>query len=482
MGMAMNRFDMFCQLRDDMKMSGKFNQFVLSAVIVHDNSDTKLVSEIKANFINWAELTGERFLFVTFVPPSGAWRKSKYCSDTYWVNKSTLMADHHLSRRDEEATNSLLRDFMGLPSRGSYIVLADKLDSVNLCSIPTSAASIAGQLEMVTRYCNGKEERLPSHFNRLLQDLNGVKQKTRKSFIDSLIDYTSLISPLNAFGRHFGKNRQRGNAARVLNSRLSELERLDEEAYFEGYSQLSAVAEVAIKNSSRNSDWLRGPGALEYINNDGFRLLSDYSQTLYKTYRFLERILTEHQELILPFNLDYSFLTVNLGKIIEYELNLSILQMLRFVMGIEMPSYYNRFSLRNGDIEIPAGNTTVKINCPLDAWGAEASDLSPLKGIPIGNLMYAYEDMAVHPETIPPAADITRLIRISEKALRFFKRFSSRYRNKASHIDLRSAQTYEEAKAAFQEFMTEHLPVLCEIKATLNSPWILGDLSIFRSV
>lgn len=63
MGMALNRFDMFCQLREDMQRNDAFCKFVLSAVIVHDNNDQALINKIKANFIDWAELTGEKWPF-----------------------------------------------------------------------------------------------------------------------------------------------------------------------------------------------------------------------------------------------------------------------------------------------------------------------------------------------------------------------------------------------------------------------------------
>ena len=467
MGMAMNRFDMFCQLRDDIKRKSDLNRFVISAVIVHDNSDEELVNEIKANFIKWAELTGEKFLFVTFVPPSGEWRRSQYCIDAYWVDKHSILTDHCLSRKDEETTNSLLRDFFGLPSRGSYIVLADRLDSINPGNIPTSAESIGQQLERVTRYCNCTEEKLPSNFNRLVSELNGMKLQTSKSFIDILIDYASLISPLKAFGRYFGKRKQQQTAASVLKCRQAQLEKLDEETYFEEFSDFTIMSGVAIKNSYLKADRLRIPSVLEYTQNAKFHLLSEYSQTLYKTYRFLEQIMVRKHELRLPFNLDYSFLTLNLGKIIEYELNLSILQMLRAVLWIDMPSYYNKYSLKNGDVEISTGITTVNVNQPKEREH-KYRDRSPLKGVPIGNLMYAYENMIQNNVTVSPAPNFDRLTKISEEALRFFKRFGSQCRNKASHIDLKSETTYKIAKDAFQEFLEKHLPFLYEMKISLS--------------
>lgn len=469
MGMMMNRFDMFCQMRDDLKRTDNFNKFVLSAVIVHDNNDQKLIDEIKANFLNWSEVTGEKFLFITFVTPSDTWRKSKYCIDAYYVDKHTLMADHHLSREDEEATNSMLRDFMDLPSRGSFIMLTERLDSLDLRRISTSANAINKQLEMITDYCNSQEEHQPSNFNRLISELNGVQSKTRKSFIDILIDYTSLISPLKAFGSHFTKRKQEKTAAAVLKARQEELEKLENDSYFDEYSDLSVIAEVAIRNSSLKAHRWKGHSLLLDIDKEQFRLLSDYSQNIYQTYRFLEQIILENREFDIPFKLDFSFLTINLGKIIEYELNLSILQMLRFMMGIEMPSYFNNYSRQRGDIEIPAGNISVKINCPLDVRNEDV-DHAPLKGLTIGNLMYAYEDVAINGVSISPLPEMTRLIRLKEDTLRFFKRFASRYRNKASHIDLKSYQTYQEAKTAFQEFLKVHLPVLYVIKNSLKSP------------
>ena len=66
MGCILNRFDQLMELAGDKVVSERFK---LTAIIVHDPEDKNLKKHISSHFLSFAKLTGENFLFITFVQP-----------------------------------------------------------------------------------------------------------------------------------------------------------------------------------------------------------------------------------------------------------------------------------------------------------------------------------------------------------------------------------------------------------------------------
>lgn len=181
------------------------------------------------------------------------------------------------------------------------------------------------------------------------------------------------------------------------------------------------------------------------------RLLDEYSLKLYKTYRLLSFVIRNA-----PDNLDYSGFTIYLGKIVENELNLSLGQMLRWAMNIDMPTYYNKYCAAIGNIFVAAGNSKAYLNQRLTENGTQ------LKSIPIGTLLWAYRSI---PENHVLRQD--RITKLNEHLLAFLQNFSDKYRNPAGHIDNNSETTYKGAQQAFDEFLDHYLYQLDKIKSAL---------------
>ena len=66
MGYILNRFDKLMELKNK---SASDEKFKLTAIIVHDPNDKTLTEYIRSHFLRFARLTGEKFLFITFVQP-----------------------------------------------------------------------------------------------------------------------------------------------------------------------------------------------------------------------------------------------------------------------------------------------------------------------------------------------------------------------------------------------------------------------------
>lgn len=483
MGMVLNRFGMLKQVREDMNRGrGLANRFCLSAVIVHDIKDKKLRDCMRKNFERWSQMTGENFLFITFVRPSEAWKMSPYANDKYCVDNNYLMAERDATKEDEETTVDLLRSYMCLPKMGSYMMLTEDLASNSFYKIPVTAEAIEEQLHLITRYC--EKEALgrvhgPADIKALIAELEAEVYLHTCPFIDVLLDVTSISSRVLS---QYGQNEQKDRAESVVKELKCQLGEYDDEGYEDRLIQMYEVIKIVHKNGrvkrqpSLRSSYKSAHAEFGFIcatsepanikSNDSIdeglkdskKWLDEYSKKLLDTHDMFAKIVDD-----VP-NIDYSGLTLYQGKIMEYETNLSIGQLLRYVMGIDMPEYYNMYCAGKRNVFIPAGRNTVNVN----QYDGSPDDYSPLRSVSLGSLAFAYNDMRYDQGEYPYIPIWDRFVELDEDMIEFLIDFSS-YRNPAAHIDANSERTYMHAKEGFDKFMKLYLPMLYDVKQHLQS-------------
>lgn len=480
MGMFLNRFHMLKQLREYIKHKSTDNQdlnnLVLSGIIVHDPNDENLVKCVSNNFVKWAEMTGKHFLFITFITPSEDWKKN-HNRDSYVIDTDKLMTDSSFSEEDEKRTTPLLRNFMDLPDNGSFLMLTDNLCSNTFYQIPISAETIEEQFIQITKYCDeeaARAEHTPGDFKQLLNTLNKYSEiSIDKWIIDVIIDFESLISPFieHSFPSFLSENantEQLNHANDVIKNVRDVLHNYIGEDFEDKVFNLYECIAYSNRLKSENENDLitshRPHMAYEYGNGcygflttyskysmPPFSYLDEYSILLYQSYKSITSVLSK-----IPDKLDYSGLTIYLGKIVENELNLSLGQMLRWAMNIDMPTYYNKYCAGRGNIFVAAGNSRAYLNQRLTENGTQ------LKSIPIGTLLWAYRSI---PENHVLMQD--RITKLNEHLLAFLQNFSDKYRNPAGHMDNDSENTYKGAQQAFEEFLDHYLYQLDKIKSAL---------------
>lgn len=478
MGMFLNRFHMLKQLREYINNKSTYNKdlnnLVLSGIIVHDPNDENLVKCVSNNFVEWAEMTGKHFLFITFIHPSEDWKKN-HNSDSYVIDTDKLMTDSSFSEEDEKSTIPQLRNFLGLPKNGSFLMLTDNLCSNTFYQIPISAETIEEQFIQITKYCYEKAagaKHTPGDFQQLLNTLNKYSEiSIDKWIIDVIIDFESLISPFieHSFPSFLSENantEQLNHANDVIKKVRDVLHNYIGEDFEDKVFNLYEC--IAYSNRLKSENDLitshRPHMAYEYGNGcygflttyskysmPPFSYLDEYSILLYQSYKSITSVLSK-----IPDKLDYSGLTIYLGKIVENELNLSLGQMLRWAMNIDMPTYYNKYCAGRGNIFVAAGNSRAYLNQRLTENGTQ------LKSIPIGTLLWAYRSI---PENHVLMQD--RITKLNEHLLAFLQNFSDNYRNPAGHIDNNSEITYKGAQQAFDEFLNHYLYQLDKIKNAL---------------
>ncbi len=482
--MFLNRFHMLKQLRDYINDKSTFNQdlnnLVLSGIIVHDPNDEDLIKHVSNNFVKWAEMTGKHFLFITFIHPSEDWKESRHCHKNWEIDMDNLVTDRSFSEEDENSTIPLLRNFMGLPENGSFLMLTDNLCSKTFFQIPISAETIEKQFIQITKYCDEEAagaEHTPADFKQLLNTLKYSEISIDKWIIDVLIDFESLISPYieRSFQSENANTEQLNHASDVIKNVRDVLHNYKgndfEDRVFNLYeciayfNRLKSENENDFRYGHRHhmaegfEDDYYGWNSREYERHLwryewNLRQLDKYSLKLYKTYRLLSFVICNAPDN--PDNLDYSGFTIYLGKIVENELNLSLGQMLRWAMDIDMPTYYNQYCAGRGNIFVTAGNSRAYLNQRLTENGTQ------LKSIPIGTLLWAYRSIPENHYVIQE-----RIKELSNELLDFLKDFSDKYRNPAGHMDNDSERTYRGAQQAFEEFLDCYLYQLYEIKRAL---------------
>lgn len=494
MGLFLNRFHMLKRLRDYINDKSTYNQdlnnLVLSGIVVHDPNDEDLIKHVSNNFVKWAEMTGKHFLFITFIHPSEDWKESRHCHKNWEIDMDNLMTDRSFSEEDENSTIPLLRNFMGLPENGSFLMLTDNLCSKTFFQIPISAETIENQFIQITKYCDEEAagaEHTPADFKQLLSILKYSETSINKWIIDVLIDFESLISPFiedHSFQSVNANTEQLNHASAVIkNVRDVQHNYIGEDFEDKVFNLYECIAYFNRLKSENENDFRHGhqPHMTEDFEDDYYgwdsrehgwnlerhewnlgkhecnlRQLDKYSLKLYKTYRLLSFVIRNAPDN--PDNLDYSGFTIYLGKIVENELNLSLGQMLRWAMNIDMPTYYNQYCADRGNIFITAGNSRAYLNQRLSENGTQ------LKSIPIGTLLWAYRSI---PENHVLRQD--RITNLNEHLLAFLQNFSDKYRNPAGHMDNDSERTYRGAQYAFKEFLDNYLYQLYKIKRALCS-------------
>lgn len=466
MGIIMNRFDMLMQLRQDIERSEGFgkgcNRFVLSCVIVHDTNDRDLINLMNRKFVDWAEMTGDDFLFITFIPSSKKWRNSKYCCNQYCFDKNSLMVDSRYTVEDSLRTLPLLRDNMDLPKSGSYLMVTDNLSSNSFYRVATSAETIEHQLRTLTEYCNDEAVgriHSPKDFKHLLDGLNAETGNHSSTFIDILVEFTSMVSKkvsskFNSFMQQFESSMK---AIASMKERLKSYRGDDFEGrLFHLYECMDMVYKEKSRTDYRN---IRSTSVI----GDGFsnsQFLDGYSAKLLSSFTLLSGSIRHCDDL------DYSGLTIYLGKIVENEMNLSVEQMMRHAMDIDMPEYYNRYCPKKGRVDVKAGTSTVNVNQYVFDPG-NREDVR-LKSVPMGTMLHAYKDMLESPQQAVSLPINDRLVRLDDEMMDFFRDFSNRYRNPAGHRDDDSQTTFLGAKSAFSLFMDRYLRQLYDIRRRLG--------------
>ena len=449
MGCILNRFDKLMELTKNESVNKLFK---LTAIIAHDPTDNDLKKHIRSHFLDFARLTGKNFLFITFIQPpkvyADAIRRREY------EYAKLLISDSYQHNDPDTVINPLVRDYYGLPEDGSYLVLAKKLSDNEVFIVPITTGSLPYQLMELTSYTE-----CPYNFDELIEKLNGESINIKEMLGESLLKLVSLISPSSPPYKYpLHAYSQREMAKKTIKEEKQKLIAVlkrssDDDDLTDKVLKIYRIIEhvyMNVFNEGRHYSYIEQ-------ECENYKLLDDKSQQFWNTYSRLSYFIKS----VSRDELDYSAFILYLGKIVETELNLSVCQMLRQSMGIDMPDFYNKYCHKADKTFIP----TAKKEVPLNKYRFEYGK-KHLEGVALGDLLYAYKTaidtdinwQVSNPEYLEPIPTefITLWASIAQK------------RNDAAHSRSVNVDAYENTKELFNEFLKEFIYELYQIKETLR--------------
>lgn len=454
MGCILNRFDQLSDLARDKEVSERFK---LTAIIVHDPEDRSLKKHISSHFLTFAKLTGDNFLFITFVQPPKEHAEAIKRGEYKYAR--LLVSDSKQQSNTDAVINPLVRSYYNLPKEGSYLVIAKKLSDKEVFKVPITTATLFYQLDILTSYCDS-----PYNFDELIKKLNGEAVNIEEQIGKSLLKIVSLISPSSSLDNiRLHSYSQREMAKKTIAEEKQKLDAIlrqssDDEDLSDKVLKLYKIIEYAymnVFNEGRRSICVRKCENYNLLDGDSKRFWDTYSRLFF----FIEDSSRD--------NLDYSAFILYLGKIVENELNLSVCQMLRQAMGIAMPDFYNRYCYRTDKVYIPTERQDVPLNKYIYK---HEEDRKQLESVALGNLLHAYKTAigmessyirywrVQYPEN---------LVEIPVELLPIWDKIAI-LRNDAAHSRSVSAELYNNIYEYFNRFQGLYMTSLYPIKEKLR--------------
>lgn len=451
MGYILNRFDKLKELKEHPEST---MQYRLTAVIVHDPMDKDLCDLIRKNFLQFAKATGENFLFITFIQPpreyADAIKKGKFKEAKFLVSDAPQGGDV------EKLVDPFLRDLYGLPNGGSYMIMARSLTDTVLYKIRITKESLPSQLSKLGAFCDA-----PKDFSGLLTELKAEKYKAKDLLLDSVLKVVSLVSPAGSPDDfRLGYYTQITTALQTIKEekqKLLELMKHGDTDQTEKILNLYGLIENAYRNVLNE-----GKRSVATVKCPHYSELDFKSKRFWDTYYRLSKAIPDKD----VSELDYSAFVLYLGKIVENELNLSVCQMIRNAMGINMPTFYNRYCVEKGRVDIP----TEKMNVPINKHKRNGKR-KELEGVPMGNLLHAYLTTIgkEHPSYYPWKVKYPDKIKnqLSDNFLDFWRDFAD-VRNSAAHTGDTTKDAFSSARDSFNSFLTKYIEDLYLLKSELH--------------
>ena len=425
MGLPLSRFQMLSRLcaRDEY-VREKFAHFKLVCIVLHDPDDEAFTRQMKNRFPDLHEQTGESMLFVTFVDPPKSWR---------FTGRENF---NELESRNLEAERGFdswliiqhLMPVIAPDENLPCLILTDDLLSGDYVLMKTSTEGFERQLLQLGQYCSASESRFRVSDSRFQSFLSGLGP----SHLCHLVEGTVAKAFADVLALHDLQNDNK-EAANWVSHRTSELQTLTDSA---SDSETKSRAEWALFRYQSTVKRIRehepmlldSDHAIELRNDEtylgawdpsiqddailphlyeqyylrpkgikGYELchvssrgnIREFNESLpsfvrKKSWDEVFSIYSEDEPQPVPRS--FKNLARPLTEFFEREINLTLVQLMRFNCGIEMPEYYLGFKR----------GTIAYITTGTDGRVALNACEYPDKWVPVmlGPAYYAYRSMS----------------------------------------------------------------------------------------
>jgi len=385
-----------------------FDDYNLVAIVLHSHSDVNLKSKLEREF-EWLDyISGPKLAFITFVSPS-----------EHWINENMgrmicgekIICDS--SGDDEMFLNQLAFRFgvQELPA----VVVTNSLASNEYVVFKTSADLISFHLERLSRYAFDLEKNAPDwHKNIPLLNIDEQSYCFRtdngKSLASNIADLLSVQAMVgNGINQNcfVGTVKKEANewAKNVLTELRKGIDSTDKATrdnalknYTFFYSYIISVCEKREGRDRRNLDVKSGLGqksswhllnlhrfdqCVEYTKQEAlsFNILLGVALDWYDEKRRYYQDCTWITEDMEDAALDKS-LCAALGRLVESEINASLVQLMRKAVGVAMPDFWFIFDYtkKRGKCKVlfSKGNKNNKDSVDLNFFDLKLNRLRPV--------------------------------------------------------------------------------------------------------
>ena len=356
MGCPLSKFQYLAKLCKEEEYTVElFSQFYLTAIVLHNPDDVEFKNIMESNFENLHKCTGERFLFVTFIDNEvrNEWNLVDVMSSG--VDFDEIDFVHNLAKRLD------LKQF-------PVILLTDNLNDSRYITLNTDKERIVSQLESIGSYVSLQNRRFSIQTKLFADFLQTLGDFQRKETIDNEYLSTNIADILaihsltddGLYGLPPINNEQTTASIQIedainrLQSAYLEIRDNFEAQSEKLYSLLEILTHYFYIVITKEQHIYRFKESNPKEETEFFDKLTSDSQIFYNTFNSLNGY---YNSKFINIHDDYSPLSLNLCKIIEEELNASIVQLIRQIYGIRMPKYYRIHDRRRGRVEV--GNNLI---------------------------------------------------------------------------------------------------------------------------
>lgn len=420
MGMPVSRFSTF--YKNGMYHSA-LNKFKLKVFVLHDPNDRKALSNLRNDFYQLSEETGKELLFVTFFSPVG-FREV----DSFVCSNETLLCDRSFTEDQMYALRQQLAlEHIPFP----MMLVTENVDSDDVIVTQLNGTDISNALRILSMRC---KEQIPFSKENLETDVrdalcgqlpyepNIFKKHLDLPLADIMTSYFARELVSKCAGNPILKNslKEWSEYNEEHLKREMSAERQKEEPDSGRYDRLliKHIEDKSIKKkilSIRTRGWedIQGEMLLQEGPRMGFccrpsgmhaltlqkhvssyeiedaypfsideSLMKGCERESLRSYRSAKQIFPKNG---IDEDFEYTGVALYLNKVIEIELNSSIVQEMRECLGIEMPEYYCKYKEAKQSYKIESQDGKVyDLNAHIDnEW----------KRLELGPFLGAYSQM-----------------------------------------------------------------------------------------
>ena len=495
MGYPLSTFQQLSRLcNDEPYIRREFDRFRTVAVIVHSPRDDDFRRTVKYAFEHLHEVTGEGFAFITLIDPPSRWGKAH----RGWMDtRERLSAGDGL---DDENFVLALRRRLDLPD-GPCLVLTGDLLSDRYAILPTSAEKVVAHMEAISQFVGSRTGRIPADdpdFQSFLSYLGPAFSESvpgGESLAKVIADLTAVKALMgNGSARSLmAMEDQRREAQRyvmeVLLSLWNKLNELEEDQdpdssspALDAFTDYLAQVIREVRGADRRQEPFR-PHDQYVIGGNQLLGLEPRAITYVENYNLLLPVYFDGEEFgsgyvfdvrrLLPEGIDYDYSPLGnlLGKTVEEEMNASLVQRARQLMGVHMPEFYRRFEDALG---VNYGIKTKKKTIFLNDKGARRSVSDYYdRTLPMGEILCVLRQLS---------QDRMKADRMGwsctdsyiDEADAF-----ARLRNKACHMGVFNRNAFDDMHRSFLMLAVDYFPRMQKMKEALLGG---GDLFMTESL